>query len=173
MAEVLEKKKTVQDYLQLPEGSYQLLNGELIMSPSPNRKHQKLVLEIARLISNFCSTKKLGEVYVAPLDVYLDDHNVVQPDIFFFTNERLQHLSDRGAEAAPDLVIELLSPYNAYFDLRYKLDLYEKFGVQEYFIIDPEDNTVIAYKLMNEKFAEQYREKNILRSEILSQDFTW
>lgn len=128
---VLEKKKTVQDYLQLPEGApYQLLNGVLVMSPAPKREHQKVSGTIYRKTANICFEKKLGEAYYSPFDVYLNNENVVQPDICFFSNERLPVLSDRGAEAAPDLVIEVLSPFNAYYDLRYKLDLYEKFHVK-------------------------------------------
>ena len=171
---ILEKKKTVQDYLQLPEGSsYQLLNGELIMPPASSREHQKTSGIIFRLMANLCFEKKLGEVYYSPFDVYLDNENVVQPDICFFSNERLSVLSDRGAEAAPDLIIEILSRFNAYFDLRYKLDLYEKFHVKEYFIVDPADNTVIAYRLNNGKYQEQYREKRMVRSALLQADITW
>ena len=174
MPTVLEKRKTVHDYLQLSEGApYQLLNGELVMSPSPSRYHQKLLVELARQIAQLCVDKTFGEVYVAPFDVYLDEENVVQPDICFFSNERLSVLSDRGAEAVPDVVVELLSPSNAYYDLRYKLDLYEKHGVKEYFIVDPEDNIVIAYRNQNNKFTEQYREKNIIRSAELQTDITW
>ena len=174
MEAVLEKKKTEQDYLQLPEGApYQLLNAELVMSPAPNRNHQKISGNIFRLISNHCIENKLGEVYYAPCDVFLDDENVVQPDIFFFSISRLQFLSDRGAEGAPDFIIELLSPSNAYYDLRYKLDLYEKHGVQEYFIVDPEDNTVVAYSLIDDRFKEQYREKAILTSQVLATEIKW
>ena len=173
-AVVVEKNKTVQDYLQLPEGApYQLLNGKLIMSPAPNRQHQKLIVELLRQVSQLCKNSNIGEVYVAPSDVYLDDENVVQPDIYFFSTQRLQFLSDRGAEAAPDLIIELLSPSHAYYDLRYKLDLYERVGVKEYFIVDPEDHMVVAYRLQNGKFVEQYREKNIIRSEVLGTDINW
>lgn len=143
------------------------------MSPAPKRDHQKLLVELARQISQICVDKKIGEMYVAPFDIYLDAENVVQPDICFFTNQRISVLSDRGSEAAPDLVIELLSPKNAYYDLRYKLDLYEKFGVKEYFIVDPEDNTVIAYLNQTNQFKEQYREKNIIRSAILQTDIIW
>ena len=172
--EAVTTKKTVQDYLQLPEGApYQLLNGELVMSPSPNRQHQKLIVKLTSEIYQLCERTKIGEVYVAPCDVYLDDENVVQPDLFFFSKARLHHLSDRGAEGAPDLAIELLSPSNAYYDLRYKLDLYEKHGVQEYFIVDPEDKTVMAYTLHEGRFKEQYREKGIIRSALLQTEIKW
>ena len=166
--------EAVQDYLQLPEGApYQLLNGKLIMSPAPNRNHQRLSGIIYRLLANWCIEKQVGEVYFAPFDVYLNSENVVQPDIAFFAMARLSVLSDRGAEAAPDLIVELLSPSNAYYDLRYKLDLYERFGVKEYFIVDPEDNMVVAYRLQNGRFGEQYREKNIIRSEVLGTTINW
>lgn len=170
----MEKKKTVHDYLQLPEGApYQLLNGELVMSPAPKRTHQQTLLKIAAFLLNFVEQNKLGEVYIAPFDVYLDEENVVQPDISFFSAGRLHLLSDRGAEAAPDLAVELLSPSNAYYDLRYKLELYEKFGVPEYFIVDPEDNTVIFYALQNGRYKEQYRERGVLRSGIFQKGFNW
>jgi len=69
-AVVVEKNKTVQDYLQLPEGApYQLLNGKLIMSPAPNRNHQRLSGIIYRLLANWCIEKQVGEVYFAPFDV--------------------------------------------------------------------------------------------------------
>lgn len=176
MEAIAEKKKTVQDYVQLPEGTLcQLLNGEIIMSPAPNRKHQQLIGLLYRLIGNQIekSHSLAGEIYIAPFDVYLDDDNVVQPDICFFSAARLHHLSDRGAEAAPDLIIELLSPTNAYQDLRYKWELYEKFGVAEYFIADPQDGTVIAYRLDNGKYKEAYREKCTVRSAILAADINW
>lgn len=174
MEAILEKKKTVQDYLQLEEGTLcQLLNGEIIMSPAPNRKHQQLIGLLYRLIGNHVEKTAVGEIYIAPFDVYLDDDNVVQPDICFFSTARLHLLSNRGAEAAPDLVIELLSPANAYYDLRYKLELYERFGVAEYFIVDPEDNTVIAYRLTDSRYKEQYREKSMLHSEVLPTKIIW
>lgn len=174
MAIIAEEKKTVQDYLRLAEGApYQLLKGKLIMSPAPNRKHQQLILQLSALLFNYVKEHQTGEVYIAPFDVYLDDDNVVQPDISFFSEHRLHLLSDRGAEAAPDLVTELLSPSNAYYDLRYKLDLYEKYGVEEYFIVDPEDGTVMAYRLQDGKYKEQYRVKALIRSAVLQTDFNW
>jgi Uma2 family endonuclease len=174
MEATVTERKTVQDYLQLAEGApFQLLNGKLIMSPARNRKHQQLIGLLYRLIADYVEKNNSGEVYFAPFDVYLDDDNVVQPDICFFSKNRLHLLGDRGAEAAPDLVVELLSPSNAYYDLRYKLELYERFGVAEYFIADPEDNTVMAYLLINGKYKEQYREKGIMNSGVLAANFNW
>ena len=168
------EKKTVKDYQQLPEGApYQLINGKLIMSPSPNRIHQKLIVEISRVIGNYLKTNTIGEAYIAPSDVYLDDENVVQPDIYFVSNANLSILTDAGAEGAPDMIIELLSPSNAYYDLRAKLQLYEKYGVKEYFIVDPEDNMVIAYKLTDGRYKELYREYKKIESAELGTVINW
>jgi Uma2 family endonuclease len=168
------QKKTVQDFQQLPEGSlYQLINGKLIMSPSPNRIHQKLIGRLYALILACCDKTNIGDVYIAPSDVYLDDENVVQPDIYFVSNNNLSILNDAGADGAPDLIIELLSPSNAYYDLRAKLQLYEKYGVKEYFIVDPEDDMVIAYKLIEGRYKEMYREYKKIESACLSTLVTW
>ncbi len=168
------EKKTVKDYQQLPEGApYQLINGKLIMSPSPNRTHQKLIGEIFRIIANHLKENTNGEVYIAPSDVYLDDENVVQPDIYFVSNSNLSILTDTGADGAPDMIIELLSPSNAYYDLRAKHQLYEKYGVKEYFIVDPEDNMVIAYKLNEGRYKELYREYKKIESEELGMTISW
>jgi Uma2 family endonuclease len=167
-------KKTVRDYQQLPEGApYQLINGKLIMSPSPNRAHQKLIGEIFRIIANYLKDNPIGEVYIAPSDVCLDDENVVQPDIYFVSKNNLSILTDAGADGAPDLIIELLSPSNAYYDLRAKVQLYEKYGVKEYFIVDPEDNMVIAYKLTEGRYKESYREYKKIDSEELGTVISW
>jgi Uma2 family endonuclease len=167
-------KKTVQDYKQLPEGSlYQLINGKLIMSPAPKRSHQKLAGLIFKLIAVYLDCNPSGEVYHAPFDVYLDDENIVQPDICFVSTINLSILTEDGAEGVPDMVIELLSPSNAYYDLRAKLQLYEKYGVKEYFIVDPEDNMVIAYKLTEGRYKELYREYKKIDSEELGTMISW
>jgi Uma2 family endonuclease len=168
------EKKTVQDYQQLPEGApYQLINGKLIMSPSPNRTHQKLIGRIYAMILGHCDKTNIGDVYIAPSDVYLDDENVVQPDIYFVSSNNLSILTDAGAEGAPDMIIELLSPSNAYYDLRAKLQLYEKYAVKEYFIVDPEDNMVIAYKFTEGRYKELYREYKKIESEELGTVISW
>jgi Uma2 family endonuclease len=168
------QKKTVADYKLLPESApYQLINGELIMSPSPLRAHQKLIGRIHALMLGVCDDTQCGEVYIAPSDVYFDDDNVVQPDIYFVAKENLKILSEYGVDGAPDLIIELLSPSNAYYDLRAKLQLYEKYGVKEYFIVDPEDNMVIAYTLANGKYKEAYREPYKIASIILGTIISW
>jgi len=166
--------KTVKDYLLLPEGApYQLINGQLIMSPAPKRSHQKLAIRIGALILSHCDKTQVGEVYISPFDVYLDDENVVQPDICFIAQANLSILTEDGAQGAPDMVVELLSPSNAYYDVRAKLQLYEKFGVKEYFIVDPADNMVVAYQLAGGRYKEVYRQYNKINSEVLDTEIVW
>jgi len=172
--EVIEKK-TVKDYQQLPEGApYQLINGELIMSPSPNGIHQKLIGRIYSLILAQCDKMEIGEVFIAPSDVYLDNKNVVQPDIYFVAAANLSIVTNAGADAVPDMIIELLSPSNAHYNLLAKLQLYEKYGVKEYFIVDPTDDLVVACKpAPGGKYREVYREYKKVESIVLGTTITW
>ena len=105
------------------------------------------------------------------MDVYLDKENVFQPDILFVSKENLLRIERDGIHEAPDLIIEILSPSNAYNDFATKLHVYEKYGVREYFIVDPDTKEVIAYSLLKKKFKEEYRETGIIVSKILKQEF--
>ena len=125
--------------MMLEEGApFQLINYDLIMSPSPIPLHQVISRRITQAMSNFLDNKNdNGFLVYAPMDVKLDEGNVLQPDILYITEERKGELVKERIEGAPDLVIEILSPSNAYYDLRQKKDIYEKYGVKEYIIIDP------------------------------------
>ena len=138
---VAEKKKkyTVEDYMQLEEGApFELINNDLIRSPSRLYIHQRVLfnLSVSIVLSNVENVEQ-GQWIYSPMDVKLDDGNVLQPDILYISNERKSALIKDRVEGAPDLVIEILSPSNAYYDLRQKKDVYEKYGVREYIIIDP------------------------------------
>lgn len=145
---------TVKDYILLEEGApFQLINYDLIMSPSPNPFHQRISFELSILLGNFLkSTKNKGFAVAAPMDVRLDDGNVYQPDFLFISASRVNKLVKGIIEGAPDLVIEILSPSNGYYDLRQKKDIYEKYGVQEYIIIDPLQQSAEVYVLKNNAF---------------------
>lgn len=134
------KKKTFTyaDYEKLPEGApYQLIGGELVMTPSPVPYHQDIARTLVVKLATFVSEKGLGKIYFAPIDVYLSETDTYQPDIIFISKERLSIIGDKKIEGPPDLVIEVLSPATAYYDLRIKKDSYEKYGLKEYWIVDP------------------------------------
>jgi Uma2 family endonuclease len=130
----------------LPEGSpYQLVQGELLMSPSPTYEHQRVVAKLGTWLFQWVERLGLGEVIFAPMDVYLSETDVYQPDIVFVAQGRLKLTEEGKIEGAPDMVIEVLSPGTAYYDLRTKKDVYEAAGVREYWIVDPIQKSIEIY----------------------------
>lgn len=169
---IKSKKITVTDYLKLPEGApFELIEGNLVKVPAREYGHQDVVTLLVSRMRIFADEYNLGKVVVAPTDVYLDDENVFQPDILFVAKENLVRIERDGIHGPPDLVIEILSPNNAYHDFTIKFHHYEKHGVKEYFIVDPETKEAVAYSLTDGKFKEAYREKGIIRSDILKTEF--
>ena len=149
------------DYLQWPEEKLlELIEGApYMMTPSPSRQHQKIVLELGRQFANFLKGKTC-EVNIAPFDVRLsekvtakDDEvfTVVQPDLVVVCNK--SKLDDRGCNGAPDLIIEVISPSNAAHDYITKMNLYEKSAVKEYWIVHPVDQIVMVYYLEDGKYG--------------------
>ncbi len=129
---------TVADYLLTPEGGrFQLIEGELIMAPAPNRYHQDIILNLVDILRSYLRTKPVGRVYVAPVDVYLSEHDVLQPDLFFVATANLEKLADDSLHGAPDLAIEVISPSSAQLDKNTKRRLYAKHGVKELWLVDP------------------------------------
>jgi Uma2 family endonuclease len=137
-------KLTVRDYMSIPEGDdrrFELIDGELILAPSPVPMHQRILLNLLRLVADFVEIQNLGEVIVSPMDVVLSDYDVFQPDILFISRSRLHIIGDSNIQGAPDLVIEVLSPSTESRDRGTKLRQYLRFGVREYWIIDPQNKT--------------------------------
>jgi Uma2 family endonuclease len=120
------------------------------MGPAPNRYHQDISRNLEYLLLRYLEEHPIGKIYDAPFDVYLGDINVVQPDVLFFRNERLAHLTDAGAEGAPDLAVEILSKRNAKLDRGPKKEVYARFGVEELWLIDPDTGEVEVYRLQED-----------------------
>lgn len=134
---------TYQDYLQLPdEQRYEVLEGVLCRLPTPPVMHQQVLGNLVAVIDKFVEKRSLGSVYFGPLDVILDEDTVVQPDLLVIRKERLSILKREGVRGAPDLVVEVLSPSNAHRDRGIKRQLYGRYGVQEYWFVDPQEHTV-------------------------------
>jgi Uma2 family endonuclease len=141
-----KQKATYDDYVLLPEGAkYQLIDGEIVEMPTPIVAHQIAVTNVAVMLHEVVMKKKLGRVLVAPMDVFLDNHNTFQPDVMFISNERLAIIGTDMVRGAPDLVVEVLSPSTAYYDLRKKMPIYFKYGVKECWIIDVSEGVVERY----------------------------
>ena len=136
-------RQSLADFHALPEGTLaQYFDGEVLMSPAPLFLHQRVVARLHVAFARFVEDRGLGEVLPAPLDVTLSDTLVVQPDVVFISHARDGIVTRRGLSGAPDLVVEVLSPSTAYYDLTLKRDAYEAHGVDEYWIVDPERETV-------------------------------
>lgn len=136
----------------LPEGTLaELIDNTLYMSPAPLFEHQDILFEIASQLKNKVD-KKTGRVIISPFDVYLDNtSNAVQPDITVILHANTGKLQGQFY-GVPDLLVEILSPGNSNYDLIKKKELYERFGVKEYWIVDPETKQAQGFQLKNDKY---------------------
>jgi Uma2 family endonuclease len=147
-----ELKITYEEYHELPETGprYQLIDGELIMSPAPNTRHQEIVLLIASALLVFVKKSGLGRVFVSPIDVILSTFDVLQPDIIFISNARRKIIAPEGIRGVPDLCIEVLSKKTRKIDLGVKKKLFAEHGVIEFWVVDPEENWIDVYHLQKD-----------------------
>ena len=147
-------KYTHDDLLQLPDDGKrrEIIDGELYVTPSPVNYHQKILFNLTLAFGKFLESHPLGELRFAPLDVILSEHDVLEPDLLFVLNEHLDILQD-WVRGAPDLVIEILSPSTEVRDRGIKLKAYARYGVGEYWIVDPNGQFIEVYRLG----AEGYR----------------
>lgn len=144
---------TAEDYLKLPQGApYQLIGGKLIMNPSPIPYHQEISRKLSQKIGSFIEENNLGTLYYAPLDVILGEQEAYQPDIIFISNDNANIIGEKNIQGAPDMVIEILSPETAYYDLREKFRVFEERGVKEYWIVDPGLKKIEIYENQDKKF---------------------
>lgn len=138
---------TYEDYLQFPEDGlrHEIIDGEHWMSPSPSPLHQRILVKLTIRLGAHIEAGKLGELLVAPCDLVLSPEVVVQPDLFFVAREHADILQEKRVLGTPDLVIEILSDSTRQRDLTLKRKLYERFGVVEYWVMDPEVERVEVY----------------------------
>ena len=164
-----KKKYTYEDYAKLPEGApYQLIGGELIITPAPTPYHQRISRKIEFLLIEYVEKNELGEVFDAPIDVYFEETETYQPDIIFISKERLNIIGETKIKGAPDLIIEILSPATAYYDLGRKYEVYEKNGVKEYWIVHPERKSIEIYQNQEGQFKliQIAKEKDTVNSSL-------
>ncbi len=158
----------------LPEGTLcQLINNKLVMSPSPIDIHQEVLNEINIEISFFLRKNKIGKIRIAPYDVHFSKQNILQPDILFIKNENLDKIQDKGLFGSPDMIIEILSPSTSQFDWEEKKLVYEKYGVQEYFIVEPNSKSVTSFFLKEGEYEEQENTEAIINSVVLNTEIVF
>jgi Uma2 family endonuclease len=139
MAQVALRPLTVSDYFETPEGGprYQLIDGDLILTPAPDSFHQGILWNLAGIISPYLKTNPIGRAFFAPIGVALSDINAYEPDLIFISKDRESIITKRGIEGAPDLAVEVLSPGTARYDKGIKRSIYARTGVVELWLIDP------------------------------------
>lgn len=170
---------TYEDYARLPNDQwrYEIIRGELHMSPAPRTQHQETSLHLASALHQFAHTNQLGKVFTAPIDVILSDRatdetiaSPVQPDILFIAQERLEIVQEKYIVGAPDLIIEILSPSNWLDDRRDKYTVYEAAGVREYWIVDPDNSTVEVFVLRDDQYTQigRYGAGDVVRADVVA-----
>lgn len=146
---------TYEDYLLFPEDGkrHELIQGEHVMTPAPSTKHQRIVGNLHAALHAYLRHHPLGQVFFAPCDVVLSDEDVVQPDILFVSAARASIVTPDNIQGAPDLIVEILSAATRKKDAGMKRKLYERYGVQEYWLVDPELETVTVLRLEGDRYV--------------------
>jgi Uma2 family endonuclease len=159
---------TYKDYAKTPDDvRYQLIDGELILSPSPTFYHQHISGAMFVELRTWAVSSGIGKVVCAPMDVYFTETDTVQPDILFISEERMHIVEERYVRGAPDLVVEILSPSTSRLDLGAKMELYARHGVPQYWIADPDTRTARTLRLEAGNYAEvaSFTENDVLTSD--------
>lgn len=162
-------KLTVEDFEHYDTDKHvELIDGDFKVSPPPSSKHQRVSRKIEFRLEQWVTAHQLGEVFDAPMDVVLSENDVFQPDLLFISKERLGIIKKK-IEGPPDLIVEILSPNDENCDRVTKKDLYSKFGVREYWIVDPEAETImlLAFEKDRLEVKQTYPKGSVLKSMIV------
>ena len=139
---------TAEDLNALPDDGhrYELLQGELIVSPAPGTVHQRVIRRLSRLLDDAVIGSEFGEMFQAPFEVRLSAQNIVQPDLLVVAQADIDRLTERRFEGTPALAIEVISPSSERIDRGRKASLYMESGVREYWIVDPAQRRIVIHR---------------------------
>ena len=149
-------KLTYDDFVLFPDDGqrHELIDGEHYVTPSPNRVHQRIVGNLHFELRGYLNVHAIGEVFLAPFDVVFSHFDVVEPDLLYISNERRREiLTAQNVRGTPDLVIEVGSPGTRKRDETIKRHLYERNGVPEYWIVDPDLDVARIYRREHEGYG--------------------
>ena len=156
MAAVLEKQAkrwTYEEYYRLDDDQrYEIIDGNLLMAPAPDTWHPSWIGELHIILQNHVKGRRLGKVFVSPVDVVLDSENTVQPDLVFVSSANLGIIQQRAIFGTPDLLVEIVSHSSVRRDRYDKKELYARFGVREYWIGDPANKTLEVLTLKEGRY---------------------
>jgi Uma2 family endonuclease len=173
--DTLTKKITYAEFIEMDfpdddHNHYELLDGELVIRNTPAIQHQRISRNLFRKLNRFVTERNLGEVLYAPIAMLVDDYNAPQPDLLYVSVANKDAVGEFVIERAPELAVEILSPSTMYHDRHYKRKLYGRFGVKEYWLIDPQNKAVEVNELKSggyELFSFA-AEKGAARSQVLN-----
>jgi Uma2 family endonuclease len=167
----IDIRLTYEDYCLLPDNGrrYEIIDGELFVTPSPLWRHQRVLTKVLYYLTEFVTKYDLGDVCPAPMDVVFSSFDVVEPDILYISKARASVITEKNVQGAPDLVVEVLSESTAKIDRTTKLKLYARYGVAEYWVIDPVSYAVEIYRLVagGYELAAQLDSTQVLTSPLL------
>jgi Uma2 family endonuclease len=149
-------KLTYDDFVLFPDDGlrHELIDGEHYVTPSPNTKHQRVSLNLTLELGNWIRQHPIGRLYYAPLDVVFTQFDVVEPDLLYMSNARAAEIeTTANIRGVPELVVEIGSPGTRRRDETTKRTLYERTGVSEYWVVDPELEVIRVYRRDGERFA--------------------
>ena len=162
---------THDDHAKLPNDGtrYEIIEGDLFMSPAPKPKHERVQMNLYDQLKPFITKHNLGELFVAPQDVVLEEHTVVQPDLFFIVRARLRIVTETNIQGPPDLVIEIESDYDQRAEWIRKFAAYDRYGVKELWHVRPGARVVDIYRRVGQTLdqVERPRGRDPLTSPLL------
>ena len=170
---------TYEDYLGFPDDGrrHELIDGEHLVTPAPTPRHQELSVTLVVAIRNYLAVHPIGKVYAAPIDIVLSDIDVVEPDIVFISRERFETIGEKAVHGAPALAVEIVSPSTRRTDEMTKRRLFDRTGVREYWVVDPEIDVVKVYRRAESgrlaRVAELSREDDAVLDTPLLPGFTF
>ena len=163
-------KLTYDNYVLFPDDGqrHELIDGEHVVTPTPNRKHQAISINLVGLIWSYLQEHRIGRLFSAPFDVILSKFDVVEPDLLYLSSERMTEIeTSPWVRGAPNLVVEIGSPATRRRDVIVKRRLYDQFGVDEYWIVDPELDSIDVYRRLEGRL-ERTVELSLERGEVLT-----
>lgn len=148
-------KFTYDDFVNFPDDGkrHEIIDGEHYVTPSPNTKHQTVSFNLSGMLWTYLKQHPIGQVFAAPFDVVFSHLDVVEPDLLYISRDRRQALTDKHLRGTPDFVVEILSPGTRRTDEITKRKLYERFGVQEYLVVDPKLDAIKTYHRVANRFT--------------------
>ncbi len=169
-----EQKITVQEFRRMnfegEDAFFELINGVVVRRASPSPYHQSISMRLSAMMHSYCTDHQRGLVFTAPTDVFLNDYNHVIPDIFFIRRENLGIVDYRqGIYGVPDLIVEIISPGSILQDRVEKRDAYQRAGVREYWMVDPNNRSIEIYKNVDGEFriVSFAADTGVVHSEVL------